>query len=1079
LLGLLAIQPGQIVSRDEIVDALWGPHPPESCRSLIHTYILQLRKLLEPERAQRAPARALVLTSGGYQLEAGPDQLDVVAFNQLTNQAQHARRSGDLDRAHSLLGRGLSVWRGPVLADLDSGLRQHPAAVALSQRRLMVALAYADRAISLGRGEEAVGALLALGHDEPYHEGLHARLMLALASCGQQAGALQVFADLRARLADELGIDVGPEVQAAQLSVLRQDLPVARDADEAGSGHSRTQPPDDLVPAQLPQDVGGFSGRLHELDWLDRLLNPDADVAGPVITTIVGPAGVGKTALAVHWAHQVRGRFPDGQLYVNLRGYASTSPMRPIEALAGFLHALGVAADRVPVEQEQAAALYRTLLADRRVLVALDNAHGPDQVRPLLPAGAGCLALVTSRDRLSGLVAREGANRLILDILSLPESRMLLARTLGVERVQAEPEATADLAQACGFLPLALRIAAARLTEYEQTLTGYVATVRRGDRLVALEVEGDELAAVGAAFDLSYAALAPDARLLFRLFGVAPGHDMTAESAAALLGSTQGSAARLLEQLSDAHLLGQQGPGRFAPHDLLRLYAAKRALHEDGEDACRTAIHRLLSWYLQGVDAAANLLYPERLRLPLPPAGAQPATDLADHEQALAWLDAERANLVACVGHASAHGPRPAAWQLADALHGYFWSRMYVVDWLAVARAGLVAAEAEGELRGQAAAHLSIADAHLSQSRNQRAVEHFAQALMLSRRSGWLDGQATALANLAAVDGRSGRLREAFDHQRQALALHRQTGRLGGQAGSLCHLGIVSKELGHLGQAADYLTESLALYRSAKSRVGEAVASSWLGETLHALGRLDQALDHFADALTLAREVGDRGNEAETLCGQALVHRDAGRQLRALELAHAALLLTRETGERQLQADSQIALASIQLRLGQPELAVGQYQQALKLARLDDSRYPQGQALIGLAAAQQRLGQTDQARSCAQQALALARLAGYRLVEGQALTALADLHQACDQPDQAIDLGRQALAVHRETGHRAGEASTLVILGRALNQAGQADAARDHWREALAMFTDMGLPDAENARWLLDEHPAEGTCDRA
>jgi hypothetical protein len=392
----------------------------------------------------------------------------------------------------------------------------------------------------------------------------------------------------------------------------------------------------------LPADVTAFTGRRRQLEALDGLLESGADTTAVVISAIAGTAGVGKTGLAVHWAHRVRDRFPDGQLYVNLRGYAPTPPASPLEALAGVLRALGVAAEQVPVETEQAAGLYRTLLADKRMLVLLDNARDPDQVRPLLPGGPGSLVVVTSRHRLSGLVVKEGACRLTLDVLTPEEANQLLARLLGETRVHAEPAAAAELARACAHLPLALRIAAATLADRPQlSIAGYVAELGQGDRLGALAVDGDEQAAVRAAFDLSYAALAPGARRLFRLLGLVPGPEVTADAAAALTGTLPERAARLLDRLAAAHLIDQDTAGRFAFHDLLRLYAAERARHEDTGEERKAATRRLLDWYLHTVDAAARMLYPDKLRLPLPLAEApRPATPFADHRGALAWCEA-------------------------------------------------------------------------------------------------------------------------------------------------------------------------------------------------------------------------------------------------------------------------------------------------------------------------------------------------------------------------------------------------------------------------------------------------------
>jgi tetratricopeptide (TPR) repeat protein/transcriptional regulator with XRE-family HTH domain len=852
----------------------------------------------------------------------------------------------------------------------------------------------------------------------------------------------------------------------------REALVAAARGDQAGPPRPGGGPP-----CLLPPDVADFTGRSRHLRQLDALLAaPDGGRASAVvISAIAGTAGVGKTALAIHWAHRVRDRFPDGQLYVNLRGYAAGAPLRPIQALTGFLRALGVAAEQVPVELEQAAGLYRSLLADKHVLVVLDNAASPAQVRPLLPGSGGCLVLVTSRDRLAGLVARDGARRLSLEVLEASEAVALLARILGRERVVAEPQAAAELARVCGYLPLALRIAAANLTDQpHRSLAGYLAELQAGDRLAALQVDGDEQAAVRAAFDLSYRRLAPETQRLFRLLGLVPGPDVTAAAAAALAETTLEEAGRLLARLAGVHLLAEHARGRYGFHDLLRAYAADRAHDEDAAAGREAALGRLLEWYLHSADGAARLLYPEKLRLPLPQAATGlPVAAFHDHAGAVAWLDAERANLVAVVQHAADQGPRPAAWLLADTLRGYFGLRVHAVDWLAVAEAGLAAAQADGDLRGQAAAHLSLTDALRCQDRCPQAIAHGTRAVALARRSGWLEGQATTLGSLGSVYWELGRLQEAADHYRQALAIDRQTGWRAGESVRLTNLSVVYRELGRLQEAADHYTEALAIDRELGARGGEAVDLGNLGETYHLLGRFGEALDHLARALALHREVGNREFEADTLRVLAEVHRDVGDHSRALALAHDAVVLARHLGHVRNEADALNTLATVHQGLARHTQAIDHHTQALRLARDTGTSHPELVALLGLAAAQGALGQLDQARACADQALALARRAGYRLLEGQALTNLAAVELRSGQPERAADHARQALAIQRGSGHRLGQARALVTLGHALRITDGAGAAAC-WREAHALLADIGSPDADQVGALLRQ--AGGTA---
>jgi DNA-binding SARP family transcriptional activator len=1058
VLAVLLLRVNRVVPVDELVDVVWGEHPPRTAQNTLSVHVGRLRRLLETDRTRQRPR--LVWWSSGYQLRVEPDRVDHCRFDRLVAKSREAKAAGELERATRHLREALQLWRGRALADVASAALQTTEALRLEEQRASALEERIQLDLDLGRHLEVVGELEALVAAQPLRERLRSLLMLALYRSGRQAEALAVYRNARQVLAEELGIEPCPELQRIERAILAGD----RSLELPGPALAVTGVP----PSQLPSAIADFVGRTVQLDQLDRLLEADGDTTAVVISAIAGTAGVGKTALAVQWAHQVRGRFPDGQLYVGLRGYSPGPPISPIQALVQLLRGLGVDADKVPVEVEEAAGLYRSLLADKRVLIVLDNARDAEHVRPLLPGSPGCLVLITSRDGLSGLVAKEGARRLTLDVLPHDDARTLLARLLGEERVGAEPEATAELARVCGHLPLALRIAAANLADQPQRgIASYLAELGEGNRLAALEVDGDTQAAVRAAFHLSYAALAPEARRVFRWLGLVPGPDVTPEAAAALTGNSPQQVRRLLDRLTGAHLLGRPAPGRFAFHDLLRLYATERAHHEDSQAELRAAIRRLLDWYLHNTDAAARLLYPQLVRLPLPPDEPRPLARFDDRAQALAWLDAERPNLVAAIRHAAAHGPPAVAWLLADALRGYFWARMCIVDWLASAQAGLAAAEAARDLRAQAAARLSLGDACWHQSRYQQATEHYRRALALARQRGWLEGQAATLGNLGVVDWELGQLDEAAEHHHQALALYRRTNRLAGQAATLANLGLVYKQMGRVREAADHYAESVALHREAAARSGEAVSLGNLGEAARTLGRLDDALEHLTRALTLHQELGDRGAEPETLRVLAAVHRDAGRHGQALKLANSALALARDTGDRRVEADALNTLGTVAQCLAQHKQAILHHQQALHLARETKTRYPEVEALIGLAGASERLGRLDQAHTCADQAIALALQAGYQLLEGQALTALAGIHLDQDHPDQAIRHAQQALAIHRETGHRLGEARTLVVLGLALERIGHREAALPQWQEALAVFSDIGTPNADQVRDLL------------
>jgi DNA-binding SARP family transcriptional activator/DNA-binding XRE family transcriptional regulator len=1057
LLGLLALNADRVVAHQEIVDALWGERPPAAYRNLIHTYVARLRRVLAPGDAPTSMS-AITAVRGGYQLRADGTRLDLTWFDESATRARDLRAT-DPPAALELYATALGAWRGPVLADLTDWLQHHPTAIAAAHRRLTVALACADLALGLGRFEQALAALQPLSDDHPLDEGLHARLMLALAGAGRQASALELYTDLRRRLADELGLEPGAELRDAQTRVLREDIPTAVLAPAA------------TRPAQLPPDVAGFTGRAAQLERLDTLLPPDVGATDPavVVTTITGMAGVGKTALAVHWGHRVASRFDGGQLYVNLQGYSLGPPLDPLETLTNLLHGLGVGAGRIPADLEPAAALYRSLLAGKRTLLVLDNALTADQVRPLLPGHPGSMVIVTSRDQLTGLIATHGAHQLALDVLILDEAMALLAEVLGAARVAAEPAAAAELAQLCGLLPLPLRIAAANLTIHtEPSLASSVAALRSGNRLASLAVNSDRQAAVRIAFDHSYQHLSPDARRLFRLLGLVPGPDIAVPAVAALADRPPEVVTELLDTLLSAHLVEPRGASRIGQHELLRLYARERADRDDSQPERDSAVRRLLDWYLRAIDAAALRLYPDVLRLALPPASGGASPRFERPAQAMAWLDAERSNLVAIVRHAAEQRLEPNAWLLADALRGYFWLRRHIHDWRHVAEAGLAAATAGGDDRAQAACHLSLGHAEAAIGRFLAAAGHYKTALSLAGRADWIDGQAACLAELGLAYWSVGDLEQAADHQRRALALYRRSGRLGGQASALLQLGVTYRYMGRLPEAFGQEQQALTLYRQLGSRQGEALALGNLGIGDYDLGRMDRAYQRLTTSLALHEEVGNRFGQAYIGFAIAAVQRDTGIYPEALASAEAALRLAAEIGHPLIESAAGTTLASVHLCLGHHELARDHYQRALDLARQTAIRAPAAEALLGLAAVCQQTGRVQQAAELAEQARKIASQAGLRVMEGQALTSLTAAHHDLGYHDKAREYAEQALNLQVRTGHRAGQADALRVLGALLRDAGDLTGARLRWREAVRLLSDLGSPYAEVLREQLE-----------
>jgi tetratricopeptide (TPR) repeat protein len=635
------------------------------------------------------------------------------------------------------------------------------------------------------------------------------------------------------------------------------------------------------VPAQLPRDVAGFAGRGEQLARLDTLL-AIATGAAPtamVISAVSGTAGVGKTALAVHWAHRIADRFPDGQLYVNLRGFdPGGQVMAPAAAVRGFLDALGVPAERVPSSLDAQVALYRSLLAGRRVLVVLDNARDAAQARPLLPGTPTALVVVTSRSQLTSLVAVDGAHSLTVALLTEAEARELLTRRLGPDQIVAEPQAVEQIVASCARLPLALTIAAARAEQSGFPLAALAGELAEAGGLDALDA-GDAVGQVRAVFSWSYTALSPAAARLFRLLGLHPGPDISAAAAASLAAVPPAETRRLLAELTRASLLTEYTPGRYGFHDLLRAYAGDLTNTVDSAGQRRAALGRVLDHYLHTAHTADHLLYPHRdpILLALTPPGPGVTQEQpADHGQALAWMATEHPVLRAAVRQAAETGYDTHTWQLTWTLDTFLDRQGHWHDLTTTWHTALPAGRRLNDPAAQAHAHRRLAWTHTRLGRYSDAHAHLQHALHLYTQTNDHTGQAHAHAALGMLWGRQGRPEQALDHAQQALTLYRATGHRRGQAAGLNNVGWYHALRGDHQQALTYCQQALTLLQELGDRAGEADTWDSLGYAHHHLSRHTQAADCYQHALHLYRDLGDHYNEADTLTHLGDTHHAAG-----------------------------------------------------------------------------------------------------------------------------------------------------------------------------------------------------------
>jgi DNA-binding SARP family transcriptional activator/tetratricopeptide (TPR) repeat protein len=847
LLAALLVEPGRVVSAAELTKVLWEAHTVDSPRRALHVCVTRTRATL----AAAGAAGLIVSRADGYFADVPADSVDVIVFRRWLARADEAAERGDVSGECAALTEALNLWRGEPLADVPSGLLHRGPAVQLNEQRLQALERRIERNLEVELPVDVVGELAELTAMHPLRERLWALYMAALHHAGRRAEALDAYHRLRRLLTEALGVEPGEELQRLHTRILGGP---GDDATDEAARH--------IVPRQLPPVVAGFAGREAEANQMDRLLEKyEHDVGGgSTIVVITGMAGVGKTALAAYWSRRVADRFPDGQLWLDLRGYNRRAPVTPHQSIAAVLRALGVPVADLPADLDGRIGLYRSVMDGRRVLLVLDNASGVEQVMPLLPGDVRSLVLITSRNELAPLIAVEGAHTLRVDPFTPDDARQMLEPRLGGERIRVEPAALDRIIANCYGLPLALAIVAARaasrpsfsLTAIERQLTDAPNPL---DRFATLDVR--------AVLSWSYRSLTEPGARLFRLLGLHPTADVSVAAAACLVGTAEAEATALLDELAAAHLLIEHTPDRFIMHDLLRAYAAELVA---ADDAAEAALHRLLDWFTRTALNARPLLQPTEVAVEAPArANAAPALDFGDERSARAWFEAERDNLLAAVELTHAHGFDDLCWRLAYATWVYLYLMGAWDDLLRSHETALRATERLGDRTGKAQLLAGIGVAYRAAGRPARAVEVHQRALAIFRSAGEVNGIAHALSNLSAAYRDVGDLDLALKCGEQSYSLEEALGQIGNMAISLYQIGMTLIAADRPDDALARIEYALRLFRKLGHHRGEARGLQLAATARRRLGRHEEAIEDYRAAVGIYDDIGDRWYQAAML----------------------------------------------------------------------------------------------------------------------------------------------------------------------------------------------------------------------
>ena len=1072
VLAALLLNSNAVVSFDQLVEAVWGERPPNRATASLHNHLMRLRRLLGDESGTR-----IRTVARGYLIRVDPGELDLHAFADLSASGTAAVRDRQWAKASDELAAALALWRGEPVADVPT-MRHDPRIQRLLESKLQALAGRIEADIELGRHREVISELRALTAENPLREDFHGQLMLALHRAQRHAEALGTYQGLRRTLVDELGVEPSLTVRQLHQQILNADREPATPVQPAKSPPPLLDAPastsaDEVAdaaslggsPCQLPADTRVFTGRTREMDLLVDLARQASDGSGyetVVISAIDGMAGIGKTALAVHAAHGVADRFPDGQLFVDLRGHTTgLASLTAGDALDWLLRTLGVPPQLIPQDLGERAAFYRARLAGTRTLVLLDNASGTAQVRPLLPGCPGCLVLVTSRKRLAGL---DDAHTLALDILSKPEADRLLHKVAGPGRIPANHPAIPELLALCGYMPLAVRITAARLRHRRAlTIEGIVDQLRdEHSRLELLEDEDRNLTAV---FESSYTNLPEPEQHLFRLLGLVPGPDFDPYAAANLIGTDHRTAERLLESLLDHNLLTQRTPGRYRFHDLVRLYA--RALGENvAAEQPEGALDRLLDYYLHTAQAADRHLTRQSRPGPVPTTTSPvDAPDLPDRATAQAWMRTERDNLFACAAHAQP----PHVIAITSALAAFLLQEGPWSQAAALQQTAATAAQEGGSRLDEAGALSELGRLRQLTGVYTEAAELMERSLAIYRELGSRQGEANALHDLGRVRYMTGAYTDADVLLERARTIYQDLGDRQGEANALCELGRLQMWTSNFPAAISLLEHARRAFQELGDRQGEAHTLRELGLVRTTTGDCPTARDLLERAIAIYQELENRQGEGHALLHLGPVLLVTGDYAAAGVLLERSLAILQGLGSRLGTGEGYAlkTLGCVRLATGDHAAAVSLLERGLAVFQDLGDRHGEANILQSLGCVRLATGDYAAAGSLLQRALANFHDLGDRQGEAETLNSTGALAAATAGPHAALTLYRQAVDIAREIHSPLDEARALEGAGRAAAGTGDPKAALIDLREAVALYQRIGAAEAASAEAYL------------